>query len=44
MQAFYRNLASMNKQEALRQAQIKTRGIFLHPFYWAAFQLTDQGN
>jgi CHAT domain-containing protein len=42
MQAFYSNLASMNKREALRQAQIKTRVTFPHPFYWAAFQLTGR--
>lgn len=42
MQAFYRNLASMNKREALRQAQIAARESFPHPFYWAAFQLTGR--
>lgn len=42
MQAFYGNLASMKKREALRQAQIKTREIFQHPFFWAAFQLTGR--
>ncbi len=42
MQAFYRNLASMNKRDALRQAQIKTRDTFPHPFFWAAFQLTGR--
>jgi CHAT domain-containing protein len=42
MQAFYGNLGSMNKQEALRQAQIKTREAYPHPFYWAAFQLTGR--
>lgn len=42
MQAFYSNLASTNKREALRQAQIKARVTFPHPFYWAAFQLTGR--
>jgi CHAT domain-containing protein len=42
MQAFYRNLASMPKHEALRQAQIQARKDFAHPFYWAAFQLTGK--
>ncbi|MDO8595135.1 MAG: CHAT domain-containing protein [Sulfuricaulis sp.] len=42
MQAFYTNLAGMNKQEALRQAQINARKSFPHPFYWAAFQLTGR--
>lgn len=42
MQAFYRNLATMNKREALRQAQIAARAAFPHPFYWAAFQLTGR--
>ena len=42
MQAFYRNLASMDKREALRQAQIKARQAFPHPFFCAAFQLTGR--
>lgn len=42
MQAFHGNLATMNKREALRQAQIKTREAFPHPFFWAAFQLTGR--
>jgi len=42
MQAFYANLATMNKREALRQAQIKARETFPHPFFWAAFQLTGR--
>lgn len=42
MQAFYGNLASMNKREALQQAQIRARTSFSHPFYWAAFQLTGR--
>lgn len=42
MRAFYGNLATMNKREALRQAQIKAREAFPHPFYWAAFLLTGR--
>jgi len=42
MQAFYANLATMNKREALRQAQVKARETFPHPFFWAAFQLTGR--
>lgn len=42
MQAFYGNLTAMNKREALRQAQIKAREAFPHPFFWAAFQLTGR--
>jgi CHAT domain-containing protein len=44
MQAFYMKLSTMNKREALRQAQIKARESFPHPFYWAAFQLTGRAD
>jgi CHAT domain-containing protein len=44
MKAFYRNLASMNKEEALRAAQLTTRQSFSHPFFWGAFQLTGRAN
>ncbi|OQA33660.1 MAG: CHAT domain protein [Betaproteobacteria bacterium ADurb.Bin341] len=44
MQSFYRNLARMNKPEALRQAQLSTRRAYPHPFYWAAFQITGRGD
>lgn len=44
MQAFYGNLGSMNKQEALRMAQLTTRKTFPHPFFWAAFQLTGRAD
>lgn len=40
MVGFYQNLAKMDKQEALRQAQINTRKKYEHPNYWAAFILT----
>lgn len=42
MQAFYGNLKSMSKREALQLAQIKTRAAYPHPFFWAAFQLTGR--
>ena len=39
MKAFYEGLQSTGKRDALRQAQLKTRAAFPHPFFWAAFQL-----
>jgi CHAT domain-containing protein len=39
MQAFYQNLRTMNKAEALRQAKLATMKEFPEPFYWAAFCL-----
>ncbi len=44
MQAFYKNLASLDKSEALRQAQLKTRQVYPHPYYWAAFQLNGRSD
>lgn len=44
MESFYRNLTFMDKEEALRRAQMATRSIFPHPFFWAAFQLTGRGD
>ena len=44
METFYRNLVIMDKEEALRQAQITIRKNFPQPFFWAAFQLTGRGN
>ncbi len=44
MRDFYKNLAALEKAEALRQAQIKTRQTYPHPYYWAAFQLTGRSN
>lgn len=44
MQAFYKNLATMGKAEALRQAQLATRQTYPHPYFWAAFQLTGRGD
>jgi CHAT domain-containing protein len=40
MVAFYSNLQSMTKDEALRQAQLKVKKQYQHPYYWAAFVLT----
>ena len=37
---FYTNLAEMGKDEALRQAQLKVKRQYPHPYYWAAFLLT----
>ena len=39
MGEFYRNLKTMTKAEALRQAQLVTMKKHPHPYYWAAFQL-----
>lgn len=44
MQAFYQNLAAGSKHEALRQAQLKIRAAFSHPFFWAPFQLTGRAD
>lgn len=40
MLEFYSKLATMDKCEALRYAQLQTRKKYSHPFYWASFQLT----
>jgi len=40
MTRFYGHLARGDRREALRAAQLETRGKYPHPFYWAAFQLT----
>jgi len=37
---FYINLSQMSKDEALRQAQLKAKKQYPHPYYWAAFLLT----
>lgn len=42
MRAFYANLRTMPKREALRQAQLEARKAFPHPFFWAAFQLVGR--
>ncbi len=45
MESFYSKLKSgMTKKQALRKAQMDTRARFPHPFFWAAFFLTGQGN
>lgn len=38
--AFYRDLSSMDKREALRRAQIEIRKVYPAPKYWAAVELT----
>ena len=40
--AFYSNLKTMTKSEALRQAQLKTMTEFPQPFFWAAYGLTGE--
>lgn len=42
MKEFYTNIKTMEKTEALRQAQIKMiqSKEYSHPFYWAAFNIT----
>ena len=42
MKEFYTNIKTMEKAEALRQAQIKMiqSRQYSHPFYWAAFNIT----
>lgn len=37
---FHTNLMQMNKDEALRQAQIRLKKSYSHPYFWAAFLLT----
>lgn len=44
MKVFYANLATLNKADALRQAQLSTRDRYPHPYYWAAFQLTGRAD
>jgi len=44
MLSFYRNLSSHDKREALRLAQIETRGNFPQPMYWAAFQIVGRAD
>jgi CHAT domain-containing protein len=40
MVAFYENLKTKGKREALREAELKVKEQYPHPFYWAAFRLT----
>lgn len=45
MQQFYTHLRNgLSKAAALRQAQIDTRRQYPHPFYWAGFVLTGEGD
>ncbi len=42
MTQFYTNMKTLDKREALRQAQLQTKKKYDHPFYWASFQLTGK--
>ncbi|MEW5734482.1 MAG: CHAT domain-containing protein [Thermodesulfobacteriota bacterium] len=44
MTEFYKNLAAMPKNQALRQAQKTTMEKYPSPFYWAPFTLTGAWN
>ncbi|MBI4488976.1 MAG: CHAT domain-containing protein [Deltaproteobacteria bacterium] len=44
MTEFYSNLKKANKRDALREAQLTTKKLFEHPFFWAAFQLTGMAH
>ena len=40
MVGFYERIPRMEKDKALREAQLNVKKRYPHPFYWAAFQLT----
>ena len=40
MIGFYERIPRMAKDKALREAQLRVKQRYPHPFYWAAFQLT----
>ena len=44
MESFYRNLASHDKREALRLAQIETRERYPEPWFWAAFNILGRAD
>lgn len=44
MTRFYNHLKTKPKVEALRLAQLETRKKYIHPVYWAAFQLIGNAN
>jgi CHAT domain-containing protein len=45
MQKFYSHLRQGNGEaEALQKAQREVRAEYAHPYYWAAFVLTGDGN
>ncbi len=44
MVGFYERLPRMEKDKALREAQLMVKKRYPHPFYWAAFQLTGLPN
>ncbi len=37
---FYKNLTTMNKREALAEAQRQLKATYPNPYYWSAFQLS----
>lgn len=44
MESFYRALATTDKREALRRAQIATRQQYPQPWYWAAFNVLGRAD
>lgn len=40
MEHFYKNLKSMKRDAALRQALLSTKSKYPHPIFWSAFQMT----
>lgn len=44
MVSFYSGLRTLDKREALRQAQLAVKKSRPHPFYWAAFILTGRAD
>jgi len=40
MTLFYTNMKTLDKREALRQAQLEMKKKYDNPFYWASFHLT----
>lgn len=45
MSSFYDAIGKgADKREALRAAQLQTMKAYPHPFYWAAFEITGQGD
>jgi CHAT domain-containing protein len=44
MESFYRALATTDKREALRRAQIETRQQYPQPWFWAAFNVLGRAD
>jgi hypothetical protein len=44
MTGLYNAMKDTGKYQALRQAQLSTRQKYPHPYYWASFQLTGNGD